>query len=217
MGLDMYLESYPRYEGYGPDDFNCVANYVEYNSDEEAKAKWTFEEYTGRTLCSLPPKADLDYISNNFVKKDKLFYSASIEEIYWRKANAIHAWFVDNVQDGEDDCEFHREVTKEDLAELRDACANVLEHAVLVKSNKVKNGYRLGENGEMVPNYCEGFVVANPDVCEEYLPTRDGFFFGMIDFDESYINYVRYTYEKVCSLLERFDFDSRMLYYCSSW
>jgi hypothetical protein len=23
---------------------------------------------------------------------------------YWRKANAIHRWFVDNVQDGNDDC-----------------------------------------------------------------------------------------------------------------
>lgn len=24
--------------------------------------------------------------------------------LYWRKANAIHKWFVDNVQDGEDNC-----------------------------------------------------------------------------------------------------------------
>lgn len=24
--------------------------------------------------------------------------------MYWRKANAIHEWFVKNVQDGEDDC-----------------------------------------------------------------------------------------------------------------
>lgn len=23
---------------------------------------------------------------------------------YWRKANAIHRWFVDNVQHGDDDC-----------------------------------------------------------------------------------------------------------------
>ena len=25
-------------------------------------------------------------------------------EAYWRKANAIHKWFVDNVQSGKDDC-----------------------------------------------------------------------------------------------------------------
>src|SRR5437773_719696 len=29
-----------------------------------------------------------------------------IEDIgYWRKANAIHRWFVENVQDGEDKCQ----------------------------------------------------------------------------------------------------------------
>jgi hypothetical protein len=28
----------------------------------------------------------------------------SCTAIYWRKANAIHKWFVDNVQEGEDDC-----------------------------------------------------------------------------------------------------------------
>ncbi len=26
------------------------------------------------------------------------------EVMYWRKANAIHKWFVDNIQDGNDDC-----------------------------------------------------------------------------------------------------------------
>ena len=26
------------------------------------------------------------------------------ELMYWRKCNAIHKWFVDNVQNGEDDC-----------------------------------------------------------------------------------------------------------------
>jgi len=38
--------------------------------------------------------------------------SGKISEItegfaYWRKANAIHRWFVDNVQDGEDECGTH--------------------------------------------------------------------------------------------------------------
>ena len=26
------------------------------------------------------------------------------EAAYWRKANQIHNWFVENIQDGEDDC-----------------------------------------------------------------------------------------------------------------
>lgn len=44
--------------------------------------------------------------------------------IYWRKANAIHKWFVDNVQDGVDDCQ-ERHVTQEQLAELRRVCREV--------------------------------------------------------------------------------------------
>ena len=43
------------------------------------------------------------------------------EIIYWRKANAIHKWFVENVQEGVDDCGEY-EVTVEQLTELRDLC-----------------------------------------------------------------------------------------------
>lgn len=48
-----------------------------------------------------------------------------VEAMYWRKANAIHKWFVDNVQDGEDECREHY-VTREQLKELRDVCINAL-------------------------------------------------------------------------------------------
>ena len=40
-----------------------------------------------------------------------------VEVMYWRKANAIHAWFVDHVQGGEDKCRPHV-VSAEDLAKL---------------------------------------------------------------------------------------------------
>lgn len=46
---------------------------------------------------------------------------------YWRKANAIHAWFVDNVQGGEDECEPH-EVQAEQLIALK-MLATTLENA----------------------------------------------------------------------------------------
>jgi len=39
------------------------------------------------------------------------------EAAYWRKANAIHKWFVDNVQDGEDNCGQYY-VSRGDLGEL---------------------------------------------------------------------------------------------------
>lgn len=49
-----------------------------------------------------------------------------IEAAYWRKANQIHKWFVDNVQGGEDKCEPHY-VSRDQLKELRDLCQQVLD------------------------------------------------------------------------------------------
>ena len=46
---------------------------------------------------------------------------------YWRKANAIHKWFVDNVQDGEDNCEEYY-VPREKLVELVKVCKEVLKN-----------------------------------------------------------------------------------------
>lgn len=44
---------------------------------------------------------------------------------YWRKANAIHQWFVDNVQEGQDDCgEYY--VTRDQLKSLMDLCNEIL-------------------------------------------------------------------------------------------
>ena len=49
------------------------------------------------------------------------------EAMYWRKANAVHGWFVENVQDGEDNCrEYH--VSTEALEALADACKKALGH-----------------------------------------------------------------------------------------
>lgn len=45
-----------------------------------------------------------------------------VEAMYWRKANQIHRWFVENIQGGNDDCEEYP-VTLEQLTALRDACA----------------------------------------------------------------------------------------------
>ena len=45
---------------------------------------------------------------------------------YWRKANAIHNWFVTNVQDGVDECQ-EAEVSLKQLTTLRDECKKVLE------------------------------------------------------------------------------------------
>ena len=49
----------------------------------------------------------------------------SFEAMYWRKANAIHRWFVSKVQEGVDNCAEYN-VDTETLAELRDICNKVL-------------------------------------------------------------------------------------------
>ena len=46
---------------------------------------------------------------------------------YWRKANAIHDWFVQNVQEGVDECQ-EAWVSREQLQELVDICKQVLEN-----------------------------------------------------------------------------------------
>lgn len=57
-------------------------------------------------------------------KKGKV--SGIDEEVgYWRKANQIHNWFVENVQDGTDDCGTY-DVSEDNLIELLKLCKEVL-------------------------------------------------------------------------------------------
>jgi hypothetical protein len=69
------------------------------------------------------------------VKRDKGAGPASDENYdeandvaYWRKFNALHGWFVENIQNGVDDCGSY-EVTKEQLFDL----LKVLEEAYALK------------------------------------------------------------------------------------
>ena len=40
------------------------------------------------------------------------------EIAYWRKFNALHGWFVKNLQDGVDECQQSRRITREDLEQI---------------------------------------------------------------------------------------------------
>lgn len=72
--------------------------------------------------------------------KSKRFHGASfvvnevrLEAMGWRKANAIHGWFVRRCQGGEDNCKEYY-VSRENLQELVDLCREALtkpEHEVL--------------------------------------------------------------------------------------
>ena len=52
---------------------------------------------------------------------------------YWRKANAIHKWFVDKCQDGVDECQ-ETYLSREQLQELVDTCKQVLTNMTLAES-----------------------------------------------------------------------------------
>ena len=56
------------------------------------------------------------------------------EEVgYWRKANQIHRWFVENVQEGKDDCGDYY-VGDNQLQELLDVCKKVTADNSLAES-----------------------------------------------------------------------------------
>lgn len=138
------------------------------------------------------------------------------EEIgYWRKANQIHNWFVNHVQDGEDDCDYHNEVTKEILEELLDTCKTVLASCELV-DGKIQNGERF-ENGKWIPAMVDGKYVKDPSVAMKLLPTASGFFFGGTNYDEWYVDDIKNTIDIITQALETTDFENEMIYYVSSW
>jgi hypothetical protein len=80
-----------------------------------------------------------------------------IEEItesamYWRKANHIHKWFVENVQNGEDDCGTYP-VSLDQLKDLRDLCEEVIN--------------KRDEASELLPTQA-GFFFGTQDYDEYY-------------------------------------------------
>jgi len=100
MGLDMYLSA------------------KKYHSDAEWRPDTDKAEF-GR----LKKVANV----NGILDKQELPYIyLEVSVGYWRKQNAIHKWFVDNCQNGEDDCRYSY-VSREQLAELKSLCERVLE------------------------------------------------------------------------------------------
>ena len=72
------------------------------------------------------------------------------QSAYWRKANQIHKWFVDNVQDGKDDCGEYT-VSLEQLQELVKTCKKVLkDHSKAEELLPTQSGFFFGgtEYGE---------------------------------------------------------------------
>lgn len=136
------------------------------------------------------------------------------EVAYWRKANAIHKWFVDNVQDGIDDCGYY-EISKEKIEELRQVCTKVLNSSTLI-NGQICVGKRLVDDKweKILEN---GLILKDTEVAEELLPTESGFFFGSTDYDEYYLRDIIYTADMCEAILNFFPWENCYLLYHSSW
>lgn len=111
----------------------------------------------------------------------------------WRKANHIHQWFVDNVQDGVDNCGDYY-VGRSQLEELRDLCKRILaKKDVLTRA-------------EM-----EQFIS------DEGLETSEGFFFGEDEVGEWYYEDCESTIQIIEQALQMEDGDMVDFVYSSSW
>lgn len=155
--------------------------------------------------------ADLTYsICQNRTAVD-LGEVASLE-----KANQIHAWFVNNIQNGVDNNSYYF-VTEDDFLELKEICEEVLK----------LNPYNLNKDSYLLYYSANGLIEKGIITKEQYtkleteldkiLPTKEGFFFGPIDYALSYFLNVKNTFEMLTKIIDNADFENEVYLYHSSW
>ena len=109
MGLDMYLKVSKH-------------TYVsQYENRKDYPAEFRKRDSLEQTISEIELPKEFD-----------MYGSRSLEctAMSWRKANAIHNWFVENVQDGQDDCKSYY-VSVGQLTELLETIGRVLEDNAL--------------------------------------------------------------------------------------
>ena len=192
MGLDMYVEV----EKY-------VGGWEHESDDNKASYKAVLEAVGMETSpCSSSPSLNV-----------------SVTAAYWRKANHIHNWFVENVQDGVDECQ-RSYVTTEQIQELVSICEQIMK-TVVMTGGQVRNGQQLasvadGGTGEWEDIMEDGQVIVNREEVAALLPTRSGCFFGSTDYDERFADDIKVTIKQLKPLLSP-DYDGCSFYYRSSW
>jgi hypothetical protein len=141
-------------------------------------------------------------------------YRNERELITWRKVNALHAWFVRNVQDGRDDCGDYL-VTRAQLASLLDDCETVLAGSELV-AGEINCGQKWTNATGWRDIIEPGLVIRDTTIAERLLPTQSGFFFGSTQYDEGYLDDLRRTHEALKSALAAAS-DGDVFTYWSGW
>jgi hypothetical protein len=144
------------------------------------------------------------------IKPERIVYIT--EQIgYWCKFNALHNFFIDECNGGEDNC---REiyVSSDKLFELLSTLKEVKK--VIGKAKKKKVNVQTGWNSKG-DTYAEIEVYDCDEELEQLFPTRSGFFFGSTEYGDWYKSNV----EKTIKLLknELVDVDKYDYYYRASW
>jgi len=134
MGLDMYLSATKYVSG------------AEYRRDSEGN----LEKVANPAFNTLLEAIDL---AAGDVREDLPSATVSITVAYWRKANAIHQWFVVECGEGEDNCKPY-DVSREQLMELRDLCRQVILNP---------------EKGEDILPTADGFFFGSTEYDEWYM------------------------------------------------
>lgn len=139
MGLDMYLKKH-RY-------FSSL-----HRVEEDGRPK--YKRFKSGTVTITRTTEDDKEIKEVFpIENPDESLSLEMTVLYWRKANAIHKWFVDNIQDGEDNCdEYSVDVTQ--LEELLKLC------------KKVKDNPK--DAPELLPT-CDGFFFGETEYDKSYM------------------------------------------------
>jgi len=195
MGLDMYLTAYKDVSNENP-IYEKIVALMEGGADDGERGVYLsgYEFYAeekqqayrdlvaaldaGNYVDPATPSATISRNEDGSVR-------ASLTVAYWRKANQIHSWFVENVQGGEDECNPF-EASRAKLKELIKTCKVVLDRSELAEG-QVYAGTTFQPGGEPEDLFEEGKVIVEPAVAQEILPTASGFFFGGTDYDEWYV------------------------------
>ena len=221
MGLDMYMNRIKKIDGMTLKEILETDMYIDYLERDEKYSDCSFKKWCGgdENIVRLDKIEDVkENIKTQYstwdTEKKYGFKSVSEPIAYWRKANAIHQWFVDNTQNGIDECQT-TEITKEQLEDLLNVATKVCQSCELVEG-KVINGYTY-KDGKETPIYEDGKLIADSSVAEELLPTTSGFFFGSTEYDQWYLNNIKETIRQITKILNTTDFDNEYVTYCASW
>jgi hypothetical protein len=191
MGLDMYMYSAKKVKGLNAKDYERADNAVSDVKVQESFIPKVKESIKGKSKQVFDELDSSVKVRGNYMS----WYSIFNEIGYWRKANAIHNFFVQECQNGVDECQLSI-VKQSHLKDLLKRC----KRAMSLKDIYLNDG-----------------IIKDGEGIETFLPTTSGFFFGGTEFNEWYFNDVEETIELITKVLKETDFKTQIIFYRSSW